>query len=74
MERGLRRGSRETALALAEILQLDDNDVLGLWRYVGDHVPAAILDSDLTDDAKLALLEHYDRLRELSLSSEAPRP
>ena len=63
MERGLRRGSKETALALAGILQIEREALLALWTYVGDAVPAAVLESPLSDDAKLELLDHYDRLR-----------
>lgn len=63
MERGLRRGTKDAVSALAETLRLDLQELLDAWLYVSDHVAAAILDSDLSDDAKRILLDHYDELR-----------
>lgn len=69
MERGLRRGTEETVRALADVLQLDQAALLQTWQYVSDDVTAAILESDLPDEAKRKMLRLYDRIRDVGSPS-----
>lgn len=63
MERGLRRGTEETVRAIALVLQLDPEALHEMWCYVSDQITAAIIESDLPDEAKRSLLAHYDSVR-----------
>lgn len=73
MERGLRRGTEDTVRLLARVLQLDEESLVQTWLYVSDEVTAAILESNMTDEAKRTMLRLYDKLRPAAASSGRAR-